>query len=324
VIERLDEFMARANAAYYATRDPFADFTTSPEISQIFGELIGLWVGCVWQSMGSPNPFILAEAGPGRGTLMSDALRAIMKALPACRTAISLHLVETSARLGAVLAERLPDALIHKGLDDIPQGPIILIGNEFLDALPIRQFVCRNAGWMERYVDNGQFIERPAVDDLPSHPVGTVLERCDGAAEFIDQLSCRIARSGGAALLIDYGPSESAPGDTLQAISHGRFSPLTLEPGTADLTAHVDFAALAARGRKAGCSVSGPVPQGVFLACLGIHERTAQLGKAAKAQDALNLLAATRRLTSPEAMGGLFKAMAIRHPELAIPPGFPA
>ncbi|WP_235703130.1 class I SAM-dependent methyltransferase [Acidiphilium iwatense] len=324
MIERLDRFMARANAAYYATRDPFADFATSPEISQIFGELLGLWAGLVWQMMGSPGRIVLAEAGPGRGTLMRDALRAIRRALPDFAEAMSPHLIETSPRLIGELATALPDATIHSDLSGLPDGPIILIANEFLDALPIRQFVRRETGWTERHIENGRFIEVPADASFPANECGVVHEYGEAAEEFVAALAARIARMGGVALIVDYGSAQGGPGESLQAIRAGVPVDPLAEPGTADLTAHVDFARLAIAATEAGCSVSGPIAQGAFLAALGIHERTAQLGRAASPEMAVRLLAATRRLTSAEAMGSLFKTLAIRHPSMRIPPGFSA
>ena len=158
-MERLDAFMARANAAYYATHDPFADFTTAPEISQVFGEILGLWAAVAWQGMGAPEPVLLIEAGPGRGTLMADALRAIGRAAPAFRAALRLHLIESSPRLRALQAGMLADAVWHDALETVPLAPLILLGNEFLDALPIRQFVRRGDGWAERFVEAGRFVE---------------------------------------------------------------------------------------------------------------------------------------------------------------------
>jgi SAM-dependent MidA family methyltransferase len=158
-MERLDAFMARGNGAYYATHDPFADFTTAPEISQAFGEILGLWAAVVWQGLGAPDPVLLVEAGPGRGTLMADALRAIGRAAPAFRVALRLHLIETSPRLRAAQATVLPDAVWHDRLETVPRAPLILLANEFLDALPIRQFVRRGTVWMERFVADGQFVE---------------------------------------------------------------------------------------------------------------------------------------------------------------------
>ena len=160
--ERLDHFMARANAIYYGTHDPFADFTTSPEISQVFGEIIGLWAAVTWQLLGSPDPILLVEAGPGRGTLMADALRAIRLAAPGFAAALRVHLIENSTRLRAVQAARIPDATWHDDLATVPSAPMVLVANEFLDALPIRQFVRRGDGWTERFVAGGQWAERQA------------------------------------------------------------------------------------------------------------------------------------------------------------------
>ena len=167
-MERLDHFMARANAAYYATHDPYRDFTTSPEISQVFGEILGLWAVVTWELIGRPDPVLLVEAGPGRGTLMADALRAIREVAKGFHAALRLHLIETSPRLRAIQAERLPDAIWHDGLDALPDGPLLLVGNEFLDALPIRQFVRRGGMWVERFVEDGRFVECPAQPPPPT------------------------------------------------------------------------------------------------------------------------------------------------------------
>lgn len=324
MIERLDRFMARANAAYYATRDPFADFTTAPEISQVFGELLGLWTCVVWQMMGKPASVIIAEAGPGRGHLLHDALRAAGRAMPDFTEAASIHFVETSPSLVERLMKTFPAARIHSDLLGIPKGPMILIANEFFDALPIRQFVRHDAEWSERYVEAGRFVELPTEIPLPDDAIGTVREWNEATEAFVATLSKRLACQGGAALLIDYGPTESGPGDTLQAIAGGVPADPLAQPGMADLTAHVDFGRIAEIARKEGCSVTGPVSQGAFLAKLGIHERTAQLGKEASPDAAFRLLAATRRLTAAEAMGSLFKALGIGHPTLSALPGFMA
>ena len=308
--------MARANAVYYAECDPFADFTTAPEISQVFGELLGLWAAVVWRSMGSPAQVILAEAGPGRGTLMVDALRAIGRTTPDFAAALRLHLVETSPRLRAVQASRL-EAVWHDRVEDIPAGPMILLANEFLDALPIRQFVRREL-WCERYVDDGAFVERPTDATLPAHPDGTVLERCDAALELASQLGRRLAEQGGAALFLDYGPAESAPGDSLQAVRFGAFADPLVEPGSADLTAHVDFQAFA----KAGGHAYGPVQQGVFLARLGLLQRTGVLARTLQLADAARMMQSAQRLAEPDGMGRLFKALALCDPALPPPPGF--
>jgi len=317
---RLDAFMAQSNAAYYATRNPYADFTTSPEISQMFGELLGLWAAMVWRAMGAPDPVILAEAGPGRGTLMADALRAIGQVAPEFRAALWLHLVETSPVLRAVQAARL-DAVWHDRIEDLPQGPLVLLANEFLDALPIRQFVRRDR-WCERFVREGGFVELPCDEDLPEAAEGTVIERCDEALALSAALAARLRRAGGAALFVDYGPAGSGAGESLQALLDGQPVDPLLHPGQADLTAHVDFQAFAAAA--AGCACHGPVPQGLFLARLGLPQRADRLARGKPAAVAARLIADAQRLMAPHWMGRLFKALAICHPDLALPPGFAA
>jgi SAM-dependent MidA family methyltransferase len=311
MIERLDAFMARANAAYYASRDPFVDFVTAPEISQVFGELLGLWAAMVWSMLDSPTPFALVEAGPGRGHLMTDALRAAKRAMPAFVEAADIHLIETSPRLTGLLKDKLPQATVHADLSTVPDRPMIFLANEFLDALPIRQFVRRGPTWRERYVADGAFVETFTETDLPDAPDGTVIERNEAGEAFVADLARRISHRGGSALLIDYGHGGGATGESLQAIMDGRPANPLAEPGRRDLTAHVDFSRLAEAARNAGAEIQGPVAQGAFLAALGIHERTAQLGHHAGPDDTLRLLAATQRLTSPEAMGSLFRVMAI-------------
>ncbi|MEI7711019.1 MAG: SAM-dependent methyltransferase [Rhodospirillales bacterium] len=320
--ERLDAFMARANAAYYATHNPFADFTTSPEISQVFGEILGLWAAVTWQLLGSPAPIVLAEAGPGRGTLMADALRAVSRAMPEFRAALRVHFVEISPRLRQEQARRVPDALWHDRLSDVPDGPMILLANEFLDALPIRQFVRRGNAWMERFVANGQFEERPSQDIATVLPDCAIVERCEPALEIVGALAARFVRQSGAALFLDYGPEHSGHGDSLQALAGGKpADPLGL-PGTADLTAHVDFAALAAAARTAGASVHGPAAQGLFLAELGLFQRTNRLARSLPPAQAAAAMDAARRLGEPNRMGRLFKALAIASSGCPALPGF--
>jgi len=328
-MQRLDAFMARANAAYYASRDPYVDFTTAPEISQVFGELLGLWAAVVWDMMGRPDPVILAEAGPGRGTLMADALRAVRAVAPDFAAALRLHLLETSPRLRQAQAGRLPGATWHADVADLPAGPLLLLANEFFDALPIRQFVRRGAGWMERYVLDGRFVEiacpapgREAPDD--SVPDGGVVERCESALAIAAMLGRRLAQAGGAALLLDYGPQASAPGDSLQALASGRPAEPLAQPGNADLTAHVDFQAIAEAARAAGAAVQGPLPQGILLARLGLYQRTDRLARSQPPQRAGSLIGAAQRLAEPDRMGRLFKAMALCHPALPSLPGFAA
>jgi SAM-dependent MidA family methyltransferase len=333
MIERLDAFMARANAAYYGARDPYSDFTTSPEISQVFGELIGAWAAVVWQRMGEPSPVILAEAGPGRGTLMANALRAIGQVAPRFRAALRVHLVETSARLTALQAERVPDAAWHDAIEELPAGPMLLIANEFFDALPIRQFVrraysrwadCKSGGWTERYVCDGAFVEQPSPAPPRAANDGEFVEICEAALALAALLGARLAAQGGAALLIDYGPERSTAGDSLQALKDGRPANPLAEPGSADLTAHVDFQAIGEAARAAGAAVHGPVPQGVFLTRLGLYQRTHALARKEPPARAAALIESARRLAEPAAMGRLFKAMALCHAGLPIPPGFEA
>ena len=327
--ERLDHFMARAAAAYYAGREPFGargDFTTAPEMSQAFGECLGLWAAVVWQGMGAPSPLHLVEFGPGRGTLMADALRGIATALPPFRAALRVHLVEASPALRAVQAATLGEGVAewHDSLDSLPAGPAIMLGNEFLDALPIRQFVRRGEGWAERFVRDGAFVERLAENPPPlpaEASEGAVQEWNEAGEAFVRALASRLATQGGAALFLDYGPAESGLGDSLQALANHRAADPLAEPGSADVTAHVDFAALARVARAAGAGAHGPVPQGIFLQALGLVTRAAMLARAAPHSAGMQLSAA-QRLIAPEGMGRLFKALALTHPALPAPPGF--
>ena len=346
-MERLDVFMARANAEYYATRDPFADFTTSPEISQVFGEILGLWAAVTWEAMGRPDKVILAEAGPGRGTLMRDALRAARQAAPAFAAAASVHFIESSLRLRERQGDAVPDAVWHDSIEAVPNVPMILLANEFLDALPIRQFVRTAGGWAERYVKDGAFVLMPVEARplpnlgllrspspsgegvLPPLPLGEgwgegLFELNEPAKTFTQTLASRLAREGGAALILDYGPEHATPGESLQAIRDGRPADPLADPGSADLTAHVDFRALADIARQQGAAVHGPVPQGKFLAHLGLFQRTDRLACGQPPARAAALIEAAQRLAEPSAMGRLFKAMAITHPALSVPEGFAA
>ena len=327
--ERLDHFMARANAAYYATHDPFADFTTAPEISQAFGELLGLWAAVTWRTLGAPTPVSFVEMGPGRGTLMEDALRAIARAAPDFRTALTIHLIETSPRLRAVQHEKIGEATWHEAIDTVPAAPMILLGNEFLDALPIRQFVRRGPAWTERFVSDSGWIEQPE-DTAPFAAVtggieledGAILEFRESAEAIAATIGARLARDPGAALFLDYGPEVSAAGDSLQAISGGQpVDPLS-PPGSADLTAHVDFARFGGAAKAMGAAIHGPTPQGLFLARLGLFQRTNQLARSLPPRQASAMMEGARRLAEPDRMGRLFKAIALVSPGAAIPPGF--
>lgn len=323
-------FMARAAGHYYATRDPFGaggDFTTAPEISQMFGELLGAWAADVWAQMGRPGAFTLAEAGPGRGTLMVDALRAV-RCAPGFLEAAEIALIETSPALRARQEEALRGHAVtwYDRLEYLPERrPVILLANEFFDALPIRQFERREGRWHERTVGLDVagalcFGLIPTAEEAPEGVQGDVYETCPTAQDFTHTLCRRILRDGGAALVVDYGYARGA-GDTLQAVRAHRSVPVLDAPGESDITAHVDFGALAAAARGEGATVSGPVPQGAFLQRLGIGPRAAFLRRTATARQAAAIDAALRRLTERGEMGDLFKVMALCAPGI-VPAGF--
>lgn len=339
VAEFMEAALGHPRYGYYTTRDPLGaggDFVTAPEVSQMFGELIGLWCVDLWQRMESPDPFILAELGPGRGTLMADALRA-GGMVPAFRRALRLHLVETSPVLRRLQAAALGPAQPswHEDAGALPPGPMLLIANEFLDALPIRQFERSQEGWHERRIGLGEdgetlaFLRDPApcaVPDRgrpPGDEPGAVRETCPAALDLAGALGRRLAREGGAALFIDYGYFPSACGDTLQALRRHRFDSVLAAPGSADLTAHVDFAAIAGAAREGGARVHGPVSQAGFLRALGIELRVARLVRGATPAQAEAVVKACNRLLDPAQMGSLFKVLAVTHPDLPVPAGFP-
>jgi NADH dehydrogenase [ubiquinone] 1 alpha subcomplex assembly factor 7 len=302
--ERFDHFMARANAAYYAKQDFSADFTTAPELTQVFGEVLGAWAKTVWAMMGSPADVMLVEAGPGRGTLMADALRVWPGA--------KVHFIEQSPRLRAEQARRVPGAIWHDGLAGLPAGPVILLANEFLDALPVRQFVRRAEGWRELWVRDGAYVERATDMVLPDDPVGSRREVNEAALAFCDVL----ARRDAVALFIDYGPMQNAPGSSVQAIQDGKYADPLAAPGRADITAHVDFGAIAAQ-----VNAQGPVKQNAFLTALGLFQRSDFLARK-HPEMAEKLKIAAQRLTAPEAMGSLFKCLALCPKGFLTLPGF--
>ena len=340
------EFMALClydpQHGYYNQRVPFGaagDFITAPEISQMFGEMIGLWTAQVWRSMGRPAPVALIEFGPGRGTMMRDALRAA-RAAPEFRRAVRVHLIETSSKLQSQQRRTLSgvdDVALHwhASIDEVPARPCIIVANEFFDALPVRQAERRPTGWHERMVAvdaSGALTltvaHEPLTDLGWKLPAAVAHARIGELFEWRPcQLTSEIARraaAGGAALIIDYGHLKSATGDTLQAVrSHRYANPLTL-PGLTDLTAHVDFEALSKAAEAAGARVHGPVEQGTWLKRLGIETRAAMLEANAPESKRADIAAALLRLTGtgPDQMGSLFKAIAFSAPAIAHLPGF--
>ena len=314
------ECLGHPKYGYYMTRDPLGqrgDFTTAPEISQMFGELLGLALAQAWLDQGGPVPFVLAELGPGRGTLMADVLRATAR-VPGFHAGYRLHLVETSPVLRAAQAARLPGAIWHDSYATLPEGPLYLLANEFFDALPIRQFTRRGNGWAETVVglQNGRLTPGMAAplplatlqNRLSDTAEGDVVETCAPAAGIVAGLGARIEAQGGAALIIDYGAGPSC-GDTFQAMAaHGPTDPFAA-PGLADLTAHVDFVALAAAAAPA--RASSVTPQGHFLDRLGIRQRAVALAARLTGEAHDSHLAALRRLTAPGEMGDLFKVIGL-------------
>ena len=315
---------------YYATRDPFGtkgDFVTAPEISQMFGELLGLALAQSWLDQGSPSPFTLAELGPGRGTLMADALRAT-RGVPGFHEGMKVHLVETSPTLRSVQARTIPlPAQWHNSTITLPDAPLFLLANEFFDALPIRQYQRGTTGWHERMVglDGDRLVFGLAPSPLPdprfaTDPPETVVETCPAAPAIMDAIAHRILRHGGAAIIVDYGGWRSM-GDTLQALrGHAPEHPLA-NPGLADLTAHVDFEALCL---ATPLPRSGLIPQGILLKRLGIDQRAARLAAGMTGECLENHRAAHHRLTDPAEMGSLFQTLAFHAPGTPLPPGFDA
>ena len=334
VADYMAEALGHPVHGYYRSRDPLGakgDFTTAPEISQMFGELIGLWAAVIWQQMGSPDPVRLVELGPGRGTLMADFLRAARR-MPGFRESIRLHLVETSQPLRDRQKQALEASGVsvawHDDVASVPDGPMILVANEFFDALPIRQLQRLPDGWHERLVDldeagtgfrfvvspgrsSGAALLDPGVRD--NAPAGAIAEICPAGFAIAAAIGARLKQQGGAALLIDYGTARSAPGDSFQALKAHKFHDPLADPGAADLTAHVDFQALARAAVEAGAMAHGPVGQGAFLTALGIVARAETL----RQSGARDVDTALRRLIDDQEMGSLFKLLALTGPTLA-------
>jgi NADH dehydrogenase [ubiquinone] 1 alpha subcomplex assembly factor 7 len=326
----VERFMALANAHYYATRDPLGaagDFITAPEISQMFGELVGLALADLWDRAGRAE-VAYVELGPGRGTLAADALRAM--AVAGLRPQV--HLVETSPVLRRLQRDRLPNADWHDAIDSLPADrPLLIVANEFFDALPVRQLVMTPDGWSERMVGDGPDGFAP-VPGLPVAPAdipealrqaepGAIIELNAAAAAIMKRLGQRLAQQGGALIVFDYGYARRAQGDTLQAVHAHAYADPFAQPGASDLTAHVDFEALGAAATAGGARIFGPIAQGQWLIALGISDRAAVLARGAPAR-ADDIAAAYRRLTGAEEMGQLFKCMAVLAPSWPNPAGF--
>lgn len=305
----VEAYMEACNAYYYATRDPFGakgDFVTAPEVSQMFGEMVGAALADCWTRAGKPGDAIYVELGPGRGTLANDALRV----LRAAGFDGEVHLVETSPALRSMQEKALAPAHWHEEIENLPAKPLLLVANEFLDALPIRQFVAD----AERRV-------LVAAGGLAFDRDGEVLETSPARDEAIAAIATCLEAKGGAALFIDYGHSKSAPGETLQAVRGHRFAPVLANPGEQDLTSHVDFEAVATAARDAGAAVTPLVNQGEWLDRLGIAARAEALAKS-NPDKAADIQAALERLTAPGQMGDLFKVIAIHSVDWPQPAGF--
>jgi NADH dehydrogenase [ubiquinone] 1 alpha subcomplex assembly factor 7 len=326
---------------YYQTRDPLGvhgDFITSPEISQIFGEIIGLWCVVTWQNAGRPRNIILVELGPGRGTLMADILETIKKISQEFINALKIHLIETSPPLKQQQNAILKDYEItwHNDVETIPSGPALIIANEFFDALPIEQYVMTKNGWHIRHItidkkhDNLSFITVPLKkketaifpNQFSNAKIGSIFERNAVSEGIMKYIAERIRNNGIASLIIDYGHTQTQLGETLQAVkSHKYHNPLT-DIGEIDLTSHVDFKALAATSESSGARVHGPTTQRDFFRTLGIEERTKVLAAKAEGEQVPLLLEGSRRLIAKDGMGVLFKVMAITPKEGETPAGF--
>jgi NADH dehydrogenase [ubiquinone] 1 alpha subcomplex assembly factor 7 len=341
VHDYMEACVADRHAGYYATRQPIGregDFVTAPEISQMFGELIGVWAAAIWQSMDEPASVIVAELGPGRGTLMADALRAF-RSVPKLLDSVTVALVETSPVLceaqRATLRGSTAKLQWYKTIEEVPQGPLIVIANEFIDALSVRQIVLQDGAWRERCVTidpSGIFAfcagEPVESDALPSPARvmdasdGAVIETRPAASSLLSVLAARAKEAPVAVLIADYGHEETGIGDTLQAVHRHRFADPLAMPGEVDLAAHVDFAALEETASTLGLTAYGPMPQGEFLLKLGLASRCDRLLRTATEDQKAAILSGAARLADPRQMGLLFKVLMLQSSGLAPPPPF--
>ncbi|WP_368911350.1 class I SAM-dependent methyltransferase [Taklimakanibacter deserti] len=327
----LDRYMALCLGhplhGYYMSRDPFGpdgDFITAPEISQIFGELVGIWCAAAFQALGTPSRFSLIELGPGRGTLMSDVLRAT-RVMPGFNDGAQIHLVETSPTLRKLQSEKLGAQVTwHETVDSLPDGPSIIIANEFFDALPIRQYEFHQGQWMERRIglsaDDRLVLGRTAFPLAgPPASEGAIFETGPTRDDIARRIGAHLARFPGALIVFDYGHAASALGDTLQAVRRHKFCSILDRPGEADLTSHVDFESLRRALTQGGAVIFGPITQRQFLLAMGIETRAALLSRKAKLAERKIIAHATERLAGENQMGNLFKVMAATSPGLATP-----
>jgi NADH dehydrogenase [ubiquinone] 1 alpha subcomplex assembly factor 7 len=338
----MTDVLVHPQHGYYSTQAALGaagDFTTSPEISQIFGELVGSWLVHAWESIGAPSAFSLVEMGPGRGTLMADILR-VAKVRPAFLKAVHVYMIEASGRMRYAQKRLLHDAGIRitwaDRLEDVPPGPVLMVANEFFDCLPVRQFVRTaergDSPWRERLVGLDEeknlvfVLSEKTYADREGMPPGaepeSIFEISAESGAVVGEIAKRLAESKGRALIIDYGHGRSGYGDTLQAMRDHKPWPVLKTPGLADLTAHVDFAALARHARREGLRVDGPVRQGDFLERLGLKVRLEALEKAASSETRESLRSGALRLIDREGMGSLFKVLSLSSPGSQVPPGF--
>ncbi len=337
VADYMNNALGHPQFGYYIRQDPFGfngDFITAPEISQMFGELIGLWCAATWDQMGRPKETNLVELGPGRGTLMSDALRATRGNAAFCK-AINLHLIETNKILKARQRETLSDREVywHESLESLPDGPAIFLANEFFDALPVHQLVSRNGVWHERMVsyanDGFEFVLEKSPSKLSSllsqnlsteAPHDGIVEISPASIAVANAIGRNINKFDGAALIIDYGYLSPHSKDTLQAVRRHRYVDVLETPGRADITAHVDFTAIA-RAVRGFAKVYGPVNQGEWLKRLGIEYRRNSLATTNE-KEVHEIESSYRRLTDSDQMGTLFKVIAITRTSATAPAGF--
>lgn len=341
VARYMEEALSHPTYGYYKRKDPFGiagDFITAPEISQIFGELLGIWCAVVWQSMGSPSPFMLVEIGPGRGTLMRDMLRGT-RHVTGFHQAMEVHLIETSPHLVGLQQRMLKDEPIrcfwHTDITYLPEKPLVLVANELFDALPVYQYVKTEQGWREKRVGldaAGELVfalspmPTPMAERLNKEhghvPEGSVFELCPAGINLMRDIALRVKEQRGAALIVDYGYDCYGYKNTLQALKKHQYHPVLETPGEADVTAHVDFLSLIDAADCCEVDVYGAIPQSTLLSRLGIELRAKALLDRADANQQQEIVSSVKRLMAPEEMGILFKAIAVVAPGMSAPPAF--